>query len=91
MTTVCLPAVCDRAAARALHLDIRDAIGDTPLSIDASKVEKIGQSMLQILVSAAGSEAGITIDGPSQSVIAALSIADLDEQLKEELNQESAA
>lgn len=80
-----LPALCDRAAARALHPDIRDAVGNDPLVIDASQVERIGQAMLQLLVAAANTESGITIQSPSAAVIEAMRVAGLDTVLGEEI------
>jgi anti-anti-sigma regulatory factor len=77
MNTITLPAICDRAAARALHPDLRDAIGPQRLVVDASAVERIGQAMLQLLVSAASSEAGIAIRTPSEAFVAALHLAGL--------------
>ena len=77
MTTLTVPALCDRAAARALHPDIRDAIGNDPLVINASKVERIGQAMLQLLVSAAQSDAGITLEEPSPAMQEALRLSGL--------------
>ena len=69
MNTMTLPALCDRAAARELLPDMRDAICATPLAIDASGVEKIGQAMLQVLVSASRTEGGITLHAPSQALL----------------------
>lgn len=80
-----LPTLCDRAAARALHPDIRDAVGNDPLVIDASEVERIGQAMLQLLVAAAKTEAGITIQSPSAAVIEAMRVAGLETVLGEEI------
>ena len=85
MTTFTLPAVCDRAAARALHPDLRDAIGNAPLTIDASAVERIGQAMLQLLVAAARSEAGIILAAPSPFVIEAVERAALMPVLGEDI------
>ena len=80
-----LPTICDRAAARALHPDIRDAVGNEPLAIDASEVERIGQAMLQLLVSAANTDAGITIESPSTAVIEAMRTAGLETVLGEDI------
>lgn len=80
-----LPTLCDRAAARALHPDIRDAVGNEPLVIVASEVERIGQAMLQLLVSAANTDAGITIESPSIAVIEALRTAGLETVLGEDI------
>lgn len=81
MTTIALPPTCDRAAARALLPDIRDGLGPHPLVIDASNVERIGQTMLQLLVSAARSDSGITLAAPSNACCEALVLAGLDKVL----------
>lgn len=81
MTTVTLPSVCDRASARALLPELRDAIGSDPLVVDASKVERVGQAMLQLLLSAARSEAGITLREPSDALRTALQMAGLTSEL----------
>lgn len=77
MTIIALPSTCDRAAARALLPDIRDAIGAQPLTVDASAVERIGQAMLQLLVAAARSESGITLTAPSGAFIDAAALTGL--------------
>ena len=80
-----LPELCDRAAARSLHTELADAIGSEPLALDASKVQRIGQAMLQVLVSAARSDAGITIESPSEAFNTALALAGLNDALGAEL------
>ena len=77
MTTLVLPRTCDRAAARALLPDMRDAIGPQPVVVDASAVERIGQAMLQVLVAAARSESGITLTAPSRAVLEAAALTGL--------------
>lgn len=77
MTTIALPRTCDRAAARALLPDIRDAVGPQPLIIDASGVERIGQAMLQVLLAAARSDSGITIPAPSAAFAETAALAGL--------------
>lgn len=81
MTTVTLPPICDRAAARALYPELRDAVGSRRLTIEGGEVERVGQAMLQLLVSAAASEAGIALRQPSEKLEAALSMAGLDSVL----------
>ncbi|WP_379921917.1 STAS domain-containing protein [Erythrobacter sp. R86502] len=78
-----LPSICDRSAAIALYPELAELIGAVPLAIDASRVEKIGQAMLQLLVSAARSEGGITIHKPSPSFSAAVILAKLDHVVME--------
>lgn len=85
-----LPTLCDRAAARALHPDIRDAVGNDPLVIDAGEVQRIGQAMLQLLVSAANTDAGITLVSPSDAIIEALRTAGLERVLGEEIDHVAA-
>jgi len=52
MSTILLPARCDRAAAEALLPDFQAGLGSGALNIDASATQQIGQAMLQLLVSA---------------------------------------
>jgi anti-anti-sigma regulatory factor len=77
VTTISLPRNSDRAAARALLPDIRDAIGPQPLVIDASAVERIGQAMLQVLIAAARSDSGITLAAPSSAFAEAAALSGL--------------
>lgn len=84
MSNLSLPAVCDRAAARALYPDLRDGVGNVPVTIEAGEVERIGQSMLQVLASAAQSEAGITIAAPSPAFTEALRRSGLEDLLAKE-------
>lgn len=86
MTPLELPPVGDRSATRALFLDIREAVGPQPLAIDASKVERIGQAMLQLLVSASQSEAGIAITSPSDAFREAVRLAGLEQAFSSEID-----
>jgi anti-anti-sigma regulatory factor len=90
VTTITLPRCCDRAAARALLPDIRDAVSPQPLTIDASEVERIGQAMLQVLVAAARSESGIAIAAASRAFAEALELTGLDKALACEIAADSA-
>lgn len=81
MTTVVLPAICDRAAARSVHLELVEAVGDTPVKVDASAVDRVGQAMLQLLVSASGTESGISLTSPSQLFVNAICLAGLEPSL----------
>lgn len=74
---IALPSVCDRAAAAALYPEIAEALGPAPLAIDAAKVERVGQAVLQVLVSASRSEGGIAIHRPSAAFSAALALTGL--------------
>ncbi len=78
-----LPPICDRSAAAALYPELAEALGPTPLPIDAARVDRIGQAMLQLLVSAARSEGGIAIHQPSPAFAAALRLTGLDHILLE--------
>jgi len=80
---ITLPPICDRSAAAALYPEIAESLGPAPLAIDAAKVERIGQAMLQLLVSAARTEGGIAIHQPSEAFTAALRLAGLDHILLE--------
>jgi anti-anti-sigma regulatory factor len=91
MTTLVLPPTCDRAAARAILPDIRDALGPAPLTIDASAVERIGQAMLQVLVGAARSDSGITIACPSAAFAEVLRLTGLDTVLASEISDTASA
>ena len=84
---IILPPLCDRAAAAALYPELAEALGAAVLPIDASRVERIGQAMLQVLVSAARSESGIAIHSPSPAFTAALRLTGLDRVVLEEVAQ----
>ncbi|MEL7199262.1 MAG: STAS domain-containing protein [Pseudomonadota bacterium] len=84
MPPLVLPETCDRAATKALYHDLCDAMGTTPLSIDASHVSKVGQAMLQLLVSAQRSEGGIAIEKASSAFNGAVKLAGLQDVLGEE-------
>lgn len=80
---ISLPPICDRSAANALYPEFAESLGPTPLGVDASRVERIGQAMLQVLVSAARSEGGIAIHQPSAAFTAALALTRLDHVVME--------
>ena len=84
MQTITLPSKCDRAAASALFPEMSDALGVHPLTVDAGRVERIGQAMLQLLVSAARTEGGIALVNPSEPFVAAARLAGLEALLLEE-------
>ncbi|UYV14372.1 STAS domain-containing protein [Porphyrobacter sp. ULC335] len=75
---ITLPPVCDRGAAAALYPEFAESLGPAPLVVDAARVERIGQAMLQLLVSAARSEGGIAIREPSAAFTAALHLTRLE-------------
>ncbi|MEM6586116.1 MAG: STAS domain-containing protein [Pseudomonadota bacterium] len=83
MNTISLPASCDRAATKALYTDICEGLGPAPLALDASRVEKIGQAMLQVLIAANASDSGIVITQPSLAFCDAVKLAGLEPLLTE--------
>lgn len=80
---ISLPPICDRSAAAALYPELAEALGPVPLAVDASRVERIGQAMLQVLVSAARSEGGIAVQNPSPAFTAALALTGLEQIVME--------
>jgi anti-anti-sigma regulatory factor len=80
---ITLPPICDRSAAAALYPEFAESLGPAPLGVDAAKVERIGQAMLQLLVSAARTEGGIAIHQPSPAFTAALALTRLDHVVME--------
>jgi len=64
-----------------------DALGPTPVLIDASAVERIGQAMLQLLLSAARTEGGITLVGSSEAVREAIRLTGLENAFDEALSE----
>lgn len=87
MSAFTLPSICDRAAARTLHVDLHGANEDAPIVFDASKVERIGQAMLQVLVSAEQSVSGITVKDASEAFLEATRLAGLAPVLTPEVTQ----
>ncbi|WP_395331403.1 STAS domain-containing protein [Novosphingobium sp. BL-8H] len=61
MTSITLPARCDRAAAEALWPELVAAMGNAPTQIDGTGVAHVGQAVLQLLVSARRSGGGARI------------------------------
>ncbi|MEO0871440.1 MAG: STAS domain-containing protein [Pseudomonadota bacterium] len=84
MNTLTLPANCDRAAAKVTFTDICEALGPSALTIDASGVEKIGQTMLQVLIAAGKCDGGIAITDPSPAFRETITLAGLETLLSEE-------
>lgn len=80
---ITLPPICDRSAAGALYPELAESLGPAPLAVDAARVERIGQAMLQLLVSAARSEGGIAIHQPSPAFTAALRLTGLEHVVQE--------
>lgn len=61
MSSISLPARCDRAATEALLPEMIAALGSGPLHIDARECQQVGQAMLQLLVSARQTGEGAVI------------------------------
>jgi anti-anti-sigma regulatory factor len=80
---IALPPICDRAAAAALYPELSESLGSAAAVVDASRVERIGQAMLQMLVAAARSEGGITIHQPSVAFTGALRLTGLERVVME--------
>ncbi len=83
MNTMTLPARCDRAAAEAIWPELAAAVGNGAIRIDATGVEHVGQSMLQLLVSARRSGGGAIIM-PSPVLQEAARLTGLSDELFEE-------
>lgn len=66
-----LPALCDRGAAEALLPELVAAIGAGRIEIDASGTTRMGQAMLQILVSARQTDRSATITRSPEPIEAA--------------------
>ena len=91
MNTVTLPAICDRAAARALYPELCDSIGPERLCVDASGVERTGQAVLQVLASAATTQSGISLREPSEPFVRAVQLAGLETILGSDNDEAGAA
>ena len=76
MVTIMLPAQCDRAAAEKLLPEFLAAMGDGPLGIDATGVTRLGQAVLQLLVSARRTGKGAQIT-PSPALVDAARLTGL--------------
>jgi len=80
MSSISLPARCDRAAAEALLPELVAALGSGPLRIDARECQHIGQAMLQLLVSARQTGEGAVIQ-PSPALRETAALAGLSDEL----------
>ncbi|NCP14081.1 MAG: STAS domain-containing protein [Sphingomonadales bacterium] len=80
---ITLPTICDRSATIALFPEFVESLGPAPLAVDAARVERIGQAMLQLLISAARSEGGIAIHHPSPAFTSAVALTGLDHVIME--------
>lgn len=90
MTTrnrIVLPGLCDRGAAEALLPEMIAAIGAGRIEIDATGTTRLGQAMLQILVSARQTDLGATIL-PSPEVIETARLTGLEKVLFDEISFE---
>ena len=83
MTTIILPARCDRAAASAMLPEFVAAMGSERLQVDARQVELASHAMLQLLASVRRSFAGLEIQ-PSEVLRDAARLTGLHAHLFEE-------
>lgn len=83
MSTITLPARCDRAAAEAICPELVAAVGSGVTRIDGSGVEHVGQAVLQLLVSARRSGGGAVI-AASPALLEAARLTGLTAELFEE-------
>ena len=80
MHTIQLPGRCDRSAATAVHTELRDHLAAGPVTIDGSSVVQIGQSALQVLLSArqsadrAGQKLTVVLSDKMQATLATVGI-----------------
>lgn len=86
MTTIALPSILDRQAAQSLASEISDAITQgSQVELDATKVAKIGQVGIQLLISAAITAAhrgaAIAITNASECLLAAVKMTHAGEQI----------
>ncbi len=80
MSSITLPARCDRAAAEALLPELIAALGTGPLRIDARECQQVGQAMLQLMVSARQTGEGAIIEA-SQALREVAALAGLTDEL----------
>ncbi len=80
MSSITLPARCDRAAAEALLPELIASLGSGPLRIDARECQQVGQAMLQLMVSARQTGEGAIIE-PSQPLREVAALAGLTDEL----------
>ena len=83
MSSITLPARCDRAAAEAIWPELVAALGNGAIQIDGSGVEHVGQAVLQLLVSARRSGGGAEISA-SPALLDAARLTGLAPELFEE-------
>jgi anti-anti-sigma regulatory factor len=85
MTDIILPDVFDRTAARSLAAELATAISAGNVTLDAAAVTQIGQTGLQLLLSAArsASEKGVTLKivNPSESIVDAAMLTGIADHL----------
>jgi len=83
MTSITLPARCDRAAAEALWPEFVAAMGAGATAVDGTAVTHVGQAVLQLLVSARRSGNGASITA-SPALLDAADLTGLSAELFEE-------
>ncbi|HEX8057274.1 MAG TPA: STAS domain-containing protein [Novosphingobium sp.] len=83
MSSISLPARCDRATVESLLPEFVAAVGGGPVRIDGSQVTHAGQALLQLLASARRSIDGIVIEA-SPALRDAAALTGLTNELFEE-------
>ena len=87
MQAIQLPPRCDRASTNLVYPELIEMQNDDAIKIDASKVEQIGQAMLQLLASTAKAGEGVEVTEASDAFREAVQLA----KLEDLLNLEDAA
>ena len=83
MSTINLPADCDRNNAAQLLEQLRAANGSVA-QLDGSAVAQIGQAMLQVLLAARCDQPSLTIVNPSSALAEAAQLAGVSHALLQE-------
>jgi anti-anti-sigma regulatory factor len=83
MSPISLPPRCDRATVESLLPEFVAAVGIGALRVDASQVTHVGQSLLQLLLSARRSIENVVIE-PSAALREAAALTGLTHELFEE-------
>lgn len=83
MSSISLPARCDRATVETLLPEFSAQVGASSLRIDGREVTHVGQALLQLLVSARRSIENVVID-PSPALREAAILTGLTHELFEE-------
>jgi anti-anti-sigma regulatory factor len=84
MTSISLPARCDRATVASLLPEFVGAMGAGAVRVDATQVTHVSQALLQLLVSARRSIEGLVV-APSAALREAAALSGLTDELFEEM------